>query len=459
MTKKIRTTGQSTSKIFSKRPKIQALLSSEWNSIVLLIIALSNSFLKLTAQAPLNQKGFGLLILENVKASFDTGLANLKATMHSDILRFKELHHRIFKHQNELNDLLRLVRHSELTKADELYSKERARVSFIEDAISTSQLHDGISISAYGSWKEKSSFKDIEYYQRLNRDLDKEALFQSASVREKLKHSSLLKLPKVKIPPLDSPKAYNLLYWTSKAELKMAKMCAWVAKFAEGVVWYNAARFVMNLSKLESFLIALAVLAFVTLLCKKAMKVLLRYLRSTAKISKRLKSLIILIYLIVMVFGVLTAYTNLEHRDLIRMEQLLEEKNILQQQLFFEPDNVELQQQQIKLDNAIEAFDQSIPLYVKVLYQIVFLFLGICFLSTSALLSAYVILGKKVIQLQNAIENDTAELNALITGFELHKEHYLKAYPLRHQLEYLIAKKHIVESLLNTNPKDMDYRL
>ncbi len=398
--------------------------------------------------------------LEKVIAHVNSAITDFQKQISASVAQYKKAVRKSYYKQRELYDLISLKDESELVEPDHLEEIQEDKVLFQESKIKPQSVPDEVYIRKYELSDKPNRFKPIEFNRHLNEEIDESAYELGKTFRTNFQHLEKTELPEPVVPEIFVPRTFNILNYFKTVSVVGYFISAFVGIFVEGLIWYLTGRNVMNLDSTSAIIIAfgpMVVVSALVLFCFKRIEV---YLRTIAKIPTVFMITVAVTVLVVLSFGVLSAFHTDKKAETAQTERLAEELTQKQGELFLDDENTALKVEIAELQKEInERNSETKPWFIKLLSYIALSLFGICMLLCSLILKIVLIIAGKVVYLRYYAELYTSEVDRIVRDYPVWYQQLENAYILRNELVHLVCKKHICEQLLMQNPEDKEYNL
>ncbi len=446
--------------LFGKPKKARNAIEGVLQSTADLIYQLGKDFFKNIESKSLDLVGIRAISLENVVSHFNSGIADFQKKISSGVATYKKAVRNAYYKQRELYDLISLKEESELLEPDNIEDLKEDVIQFKESKIRPESLPDEVYIKKYELSEKPNRFKPIEFQRHLNEEIDESAHELSFPFRANFQHLEKTSLPEPIIPELAVPKTFNILNYFKSFSLWSYIVSILVGIGAEALIWYITGKNVMQLDDVSSCIIAFAPMVIVFALTLVFYRRIALYVRTVASIPTSLIITICVAVFVVSVFGMLSAFHAGKKADIEYSEQLADQLNQKQNQLFIDPENEVLKNEITALQEEIKVInDTTEHSLITILRYVALSLFGVSLLLCSVVLKIVLLLGGKVISLRRKSENYAFEVDRIERDFKVWNQNLENAYVLRNELVHLVCKKQVCEQLLIQSPEDKEYNL
>ncbi len=445
---------------FGKKNRAKSSIEGIWESTANILINKGLDYFRtLESKAP-DFLGSGTIWLESIIGYFNSAISEFSKKISSGVAEYKKAVEKSFQKKRALTHLTMLKDESELIEPDQLEEIEDNKVIFVESKVPPKVILDGIHIPKYQASTKPSRFKIIEFNRNLNEEIDETAHALAKPYRDNFQHLEKPAFPEAILAENVTPNTFNILYYFKTISLLSYIIAVAIGIIIEAIIWNITGKNVMHLGDINSILLAFGTMVVVFTLVLLFFKKIELYIRTTARVPMILKMAVAVASIVILSFGVLSAFHTNKKEEIKKAERLTTQLSKKQYQAFLEPENQELKQEIADLQEQIKAIDQKPePLLIEILRYVALSLFGMSLLLCSIILKIVIMLGGKVVYLRFMADKYSKQADILKRDYEVWYKKLEDAYVLRNELIYLVCKKHACEQLLLQDPDDKDFNL
>ena len=307
---------------FGKKNRAKSSIEGIWESTANILINKGLDYFRtLESKAP-DFSGSGTIWLESIIGYFNSAISEFSKKISSGVADYKEAVEKSFQKKRALTHLIMLKDESELIEPDQLEEIEDNKVIFVESKIPPKVILDGIHISKYKASEKPSRYKLIEFNRNLNEEIDETAHALAKPYRDNFQHLEKTALPEEILPENVTPNTFNILYYFKTLSLLSYSIAVGIGITVETIIWNITGRDVMHLGKVTSFTLAFGTIVIVFALVQLFFKKIELYIRTTARVPLIFKVVMTIASIVVLSFGVLSAYHTNKKEEIAKTERL-----------------------------------------------------------------------------------------------------------------------------------------